>query len=671
MKNKLNTETSPYLLKHATNPVHWQPWGSKAFDMAKEQDKLVLISIGYSACHWCHVMEEESFEDPEIADVMNAHFICIKVDREERPDVDKIYIEAVQRISGTAGWPLNCFALPNAQPIYGGTYFRKTQWKRLLLQLASAYKTDKNKFFQAGKELMQRLSFDGLRDAGTINEQIDHAFLNHQFDKIKHRFDRANGGIIGAPKFPMPVVWNYLLTYGVLSKRSLAVDQVNSTLKHLCMGGIYDHLEGGFSRYSVDEEWFLPHFEKMLYDNSQLIGLYSEAYRHSKDEVYRKVVKETFSFLLNKLKSESGGYFSALDADSGGEEGAHYVWKKSEIEEVLGDDADFFSNCFMITKKGNWENERNILHLRMEKTEIQEIYSLSEDEVELKITELKAKLLKHRNARKKPSTDRKVILSWNAMLVSAFVNAYKAFADDLFLKEAQDLTVFLRTTFLLNGRLKRIFTSGQVKIDAVLEDYACYIQSLISMYQVSGEESYLNLANELNKIVLADFYDDRSSLFYYTSSQQTDVLMRKIEFIDNVMPSSNSIMAENLVLLSVFYRDKKYHAIAEQMLLQLLPLLKSYPEYYSNWLRVMSYFVFPIKELAVLGRDAQRISSEINRGYTPNLIMAFSKEDSDLPFFKHKQAALPFAAYFCYNNVCKEPVYDVVELNKLLQKDEG
>jgi len=481
--NHLINESSPYLLQHAHNPVNWFPWGEQAIQKAKVEDKMLLISIGYAACHWCHVMENESFENEEVAEIMNKYFVCIKIDREERPDIDQIYMEAVQMMTGSGGWPLNCFALPDGRPFYGGTYFPTQHWKHILRSLANMYEIERQKIITSASELTNNIKLTESVEMKQVESKFTLFDLKEIVEPWKNYFDETEGGNNRAPKFPMPNSYEFLLEYSIYSKDEDVKDHVFNTLDRMAAGGIYDQAGGGFSRYSVDKYWLVPHFEKMLYDNAQLISLYSKAYRHNKKEEYKRIVYQTIDFVKRELSSKEGACYSSLDADSEGEEGKFYVWEKHEIDEVLGEDSALYSDYYQVSVEGNWEHGKNILHCKENIKDFSRNYHLTEIEFVTKIDLLNNKILKQREKRIRPGLDDKILCSWNALMLKAYVDAYKEFNEPLFLSQAIKSADFISSKMMEKDfRLNRNYKNGKASINAFLDDYAFTIEAFIACF---------------------------------------------------------------------------------------------------------------------------------------------------------------------------------------------
>jgi uncharacterized protein YyaL (SSP411 family) len=667
--NSLIGESSPYLLQHAHNPVDWYPWGSLALKKARDEDKLILISIGYSACHWCHVMETESFEDEGIAEIMNKNFVCIKVDREERPDIDQIYMEAVQIMNGSGGWPLNCFALPDGRPVYGGTYYRPQQWIQLLMGLSASYLDDKSKFVRFAEELHK-----GILDAEIIGmiPQMDNP-INEDLDEIvepwRIQFDSIEGGSKRAPKFPMPGSYLFLLNYYYYSQDRSILAHLNLTLDKMAGGGIYDHIGGGFARYSVDKYWHVPHFEKMLYDNAQLVSLYSKAYQFTKNELYKRVVYQTIEFVERELKSPDGAFYSSLDADSEGEEGKYYVWTKQEIDEILGGDSDLFCGYYNITYAGNWEKDKNIPNCKMSVSEAATKFNLSEAELFEKIDSLNKILLNKREKRIKPGLDNKILSSWNALMMKGYLDAFRAFDENIFLEKA-----LLNADFLTNKvinpdyKLWRNFKNDSATINGFLDDYAFSIESFIAMYQATFDEKWIWLSKNLCDYTIEHFYDKNSGMFFYTSDQDEQLIVRKKEIQDNVIPASNSVMANNLFDLGVYFYEQSFLDKSSKMLANVKNEIKRSGPFYYNWAGLLAKFVHNPFEISIIGYDLKGMRAEFDKNYIPFALFAGSMVNSKLPMLEDKTLKDKSTIYICKNRVCKKPVYSVKDALALIEQ---
>jgi uncharacterized protein YyaL (SSP411 family) len=664
MSNQLQYSSSPYLLQHANNPVDWYPWGKEALDKAKAENKLILVSIGYSACHWCHVMEHESFESEEVAELMNQFFVCIKIDREERPDIDQIYMNAVQLMTGRGGWPLNCFCLPDQRPIYGGTYFPKQDWMNLLTNLAHFYETKPEEAEDYAVKLTEEIKQS--EKLNFIKEDKTYKLENLQeiLEPWKMLFDFTEGGHNRSPKFPMPNNWDFLMKAAVLLKDEAAHVIVRLTLDKMAAGGIYDHLGGGFARYSVDGKWHIPHFEKMMYDNGQLLGLYADAFKWSNEERYQEVVEEIFTWLTREMTSPEGGFYSALDADSEGVEGKFYTWEKQEIDAFLGDNADLFNTYYEVSEAGNWEEEHiNNLWIRKEKDDVAESFNLSIEDFKEKIKSAKAKLMTVRDQRIRPGLDDKILTSWNALMIKGLCKAYQAFADEKYLELALKNYQFLNKNMVqTEGGLYRNYKNGKASINGFLDDYALFIEAAIHLYECTFNESYLHQAKALTDYVLDHFRDDESGMFFYTSNLDEALIARKYETMDNVIPASNSIMAFNLKRISQFFDEKRYEKIYQHLLKMVQPQMKSYGSGYSNWASLLLEEVNGCYEIAITGTNYSQQRKELEKNYIPNKIILGGKQ-GNLPLLQDKFVG-EARIFVCKDKSCKLPVSDVSEAIK-------
>jgi uncharacterized protein YyaL (SSP411 family) len=658
--NELLHESSPYLLQHAHNPVNWYPWGDAALQKAKAENKMLIISIGYAACHWCHVMEHESFEDTAVARVMNENFICIKVDREERPDVDQIYMTAAQLITGSGGWPLNAIALADGRPFYAGTYFPKAKWVQMLEYFVDMKKKEPEKLLKSAEEVTKGIHASELVSFNEADKTFNLADLDKQFGSMRANMDFKKGGANRAPKFPMPSVWEYLLHYDYLSKNEESLKAVTVTLDNMAFGGIYDHLEGGFARYSTDADWHVPHFEKMLYDNSQLVSLYAHAYQVTKNPLYKKVVYETLAFVDHELTSPEGGFYSSLDADSEGEEGKYYVWTKAEVDRALGTDAAVFSTYYNITEPGNWEHGNSIL-LRKETDEtVAKQFNISLAELKKKIDQAKVNLMKIRDNRVKPGLDDKVLSSWNALMLKGYIDAYRVFAEQDFLNQAiKNANFLLKNAIAANGEMTRNYKNGKSSINALLDDYAFAISAFIELYQATFDEKWLNEANKITAYATEHFFDPTSKMFFYTHNRYSNLISRKMELSDNVIPSSNSEMAKNLFLLGHFYGNEDYISKAKQMLVNVEKEVDQNIYFYSNWGILQAMFTSPLYEVAIMGDDYNGKRTAFDQHYLPNTILLGGQTEGKLALLENKLVPGQTMIYVCRNKTCKLPVKEV------------
>lgn len=664
--NQLIHESSPYLLQHAHNPVNWYPWGKEALDKAQRENKNIIISIGYAACHWCHVMEHESFESEDVANYMNEHFVAIKVDREERPDIDQIYMTAVQLLTQRGGWPLNCIALPDGRPIYGGTYFPKSQWLDMLSQVSGFIKQNPDKaeeqarFLTEGIQNNEMIYSDSISEGGdvTIND------LEDIFYQLKSNIDLKNGGTGNAPKFPMPVGFQFLLHFHHLVENKDALDAVTTTLDKMANGGIYDQVGGGFSRYSTDEIWKVPHFEKMLYDNAQLVSLYAAAYQQTKNPMYKTIVTETLDFISRELTSVDGGFYSSLDADSEGIEGKFYSWTHAELKKILGEKADLILDYYNVTEPGNWENSRNILFKSGNDKEIATEYKLSESELSKHIAKAKSLLFNERSKRIRPALDDKILTSWNALMLKAYCDAYRAFDEPEYLEKALKNARFINRNFKsADNSLFRNYKNSQASIPAFLDDYAFTIQAFIALYQATFDYGWLEEARLLTEYTLVHFYDFGKGMFYYTSDTDPSLIARKMEISDNVIPSSNSQMAKNLFILGHYYYRDEYIDIARKMLNNIKENAMHGGIYYANWDTLMAWFAVEPYEVAIVGKDCEAKRKEFETHYLPNVFLSGGEQEGKLALL-HDKLTEETTIYVCRNKTCQRPVNEVTEALK-------
>lgn len=655
--NDLIHESSPYLLQHAHNPVNWYPWGVAALEKAAAENKLLIISIGYAACHWCHVMEHESFEDMEVAKIMNEHFICIKVDREERPDVDQVYMTAAQLITGRGGWPLNAITLSDGRPFYAGTYFPKDKWMNMLAYFVDMQQKQPEALEKsaaqvtAGIHASERVVFKEQGKIFSIGE------LDTQFETWKANIDFERGGENRAPKFPMPSAWDYLLHYHYLGNNEAALKAAAVTLDNMALGGIYDHLQGGFARYSTDANWHVPHFEKMLYDNAQLVTLYAKAYQATKNPLYKKVVFETLDFVKHEFTSPEGAFYASLDADSEGVEGKFYVWTKEETNSVLGEQAELFSAYYNITAEGNWEHGNSILLRNETDKTVADSFKITVEELKNKIDACKLKLFTVRNTRVKPGLDDKILSSWNALMITGYTSAYRVFGEADFLAAAVTNAEFLlQHAIAASGEMTRNYKNGQSSIHALLDDYAFTIAAFIELYQATFEEKWLVEADKLTVYVLEHFFDDVSKMFFYTHNQYADLIARKMELSDNVIPSSNSEMAKNLFLLGHFFGKDDYISKAKQMLINVEADVQRNIYFYANWGMLQALFTGPLYEVAILGDEFKNIRQQFDEYYLPNVILLGGKQPGGLVLLENKLIPGQTTIYVCRDKTCGLPV---------------
>ncbi|MGY2131704.1 thioredoxin domain-containing protein [Hymenobacter sp. HD11105] len=664
--NRLSRETSPYLLQHAHNPVNWYPWGEEALAKAQTEQKPILVSIGYAACHWCHVMERESFENPRIAEVMNAHFICIKVDREERPDVDQVYMDAVQAMGVSGGWPLNVFLTPEAKPFYGGTYFPPRNWVQLLSSIGQAYQGENRAELDASAEqfaaILQASDLEkyGLT-ASTALVSVEQ--LEALIQNLGGKFDLKWGGMNRAPKFPMPSIWRFLLRAYSITSNPVVLEQINLTLREMALGGIYDQVGGGFARYSVDEEWLAPHFEKMLYDNGQLVSLYAEAYQVTQEELYRTVVYETVDFVRRELTSPEGGFYSSLDADSEGEEGKFYVFTKDELRTFLGDEEPLFSAYYNCTALGNWEHGQNILHRRQSDARFAAEHEIAPQTLALLIKGWQEKIMAVRAQRVRPGLDDKILTGWNALMLNGLIDAYRAFGDDQFLELALQNAQFIQRNLRQGPRLWRNYKDGRATIAGFLEDYALVIQAYINLYEATFDVQWLREAETLTSYVQQNFFDPNENLFFYTDVSSEALIARKKELFDNVIPASNSVMAHNLHRLSLHLENVPQGDLAATMLAQVQELVVKEPQHLTNWASLYAALLQPAAEIAIVGPDAEHFRRELSQHFLPYAVLAGTEQHTDeLPLLQQRSAlGGRTTIYVCFNRACQQPVHSVSE----------
>lgn len=664
--NLLINETSPYLLQHAHNPVNWHAWNDETLKKAEKEDKLLLISVGYAACHWCHVMEHESFEDSTIAYMMNENFICVKVDREERPDVDAIYMDACQLINKSGGWPLNAFALPNGKPIYALTYRPADEWTKVLEYFTSFYPAEKEKAIEQAEQLTL-----GIADKENIvlNEEEPN-FVNADLKEVwknwKGIIDMKNGGRNGAPKFPMSYNYDYLMRAYYHSGNPEEIDAVKITLDKMMMGGIYDQVGGGFARYSTDAIWKVPHFEKMLYDNAQLVSTYAQAYSLSKNEQYADIARETLNWIAREMTDKSGGFYSSLDADSEGEEGLFYVWDEKEFDDLLCTDAELMKKYYGVVKNGNWE-AKNILHRNQNTKQFCKFNNISEEELEKIVSKSKKILLKERNKRVRPGLDDKILSSWNSLMLKAYVDAYRYLGDKEYLDIALKNARFIKENAIQDDfRMNRNYKNGVSNINGFLDDYSFTIEAYIALYQVTFDQEWLDLAKNLTDYTIKHFYDESTGLFYYTSDLDKALIARKKELQDNVIPSSNSSFAKALFLLGDYYHNEDYVELSETMLNNVKSYVLEYGTYYSNWAQLLEMNVNQPHEIAIVGKNAEKIRQEMMTYFIPNALFIGGETESDLELLQGKLVEGETFIYVCQNRVCKMPVKTVEEALKLI-----
>lgn len=676
--NHLAGETSPYLLQHAHNPVDWYPWGEAALKKAIEEDKPILVSIGYAACHWCHVMEKESFEDEETAAMMNDYFVNIKIDREERPDLDHIYMSAVQTMTGSGGWPLNVFLTPQKKPFYGGTYyppvpaFNRPSWKQVLQGVVNAFHEKREQLETQAENLTSQILQSGSFGIAKPDESgITKAHIDSAFQNAMAVADKVSGGFGAAPKFPQTFTIQFLLRYFHYTKNKEALEQAVLSLNSMINGGIYDQLGGGFARYSTDGEWLAPHFEKMLYDNALLISVMSEAWQVTHDHLYAKTVSQTVDFIERDMMSDEGGFFSALDADSEGEEGKYYVWNKKEIDELLGENSAIFCDYYNVTEHGNWE-EKNILRVMQPLDAFAAQHGLSTTAVEDILSKGAALLLTERGKRIPPLLDDKILLGWNALMNTACSKAYAAFGVERYQALAIRNMDFLLKKFFDEGNSewKHGYKNGVASNPAFLDDYAHLIQALIHLQEITGNSEYLLKAGELANLVLNYFEDEESGLFFYTHRNQQDVIIRIKEIYDGATPSGNATMAWNLLYLSLIFDNSHWREKASHMMGALTNVVSRYPTSFGMWATVLLGMYYGKNEIAIVGDRYTDILSDVLKYYLPDRIIQSSPGDNEtFPLLASRHVLHQTNIYLCRDYSCKKPVQNAVELMQLIEQE--
>ena len=683
--NQLIHETSPYLLQHSHNPVNWYAWKEEAFAKSRKENKPILVSIGYSTCHWCHVMERESFEDEQTAAYMNEYFINIKVDREERPDVDQIYMEAVQAISGSGGWPLNCFLTPEGKPFFGGTYYppkpmyNRPSWPQVLQHIKKVFETQREVVEEQADKLVHHIK-NASQTFVKSNINIDAPatvftteLVDQLYQNLSQRFDRVDGGIGAAPKFPNTTALQFSLRYYFHTKDETAKEHALFSLQKMIRGGINDQLGGGFARYATDKAWLIPHFEKMLYDNALLVSILSDAFKLTQQDIYKEAIEETLEFIDREMTAEKPAFYAALDADSEGEEGKFYVWDKSEIDKILGEDSALFCAFYGVSASGNWEG-KNILWRPQPYKSFAEEHSISVSNLKVQLKMSRAKLFKGRATRIRPGLDDKVLLNWNALQCIAYADAYAALGNEAYKERAVNNLHYLLSAFKKGEGLGLHHTlkfdgSGKEKkqYDAFLDDYAYLIKALLKVYQINFDLELLKLADSYMQFVMDYFYDKENRLFFYTSEDQKDIILRKKEVYDGATPSGNAVMAENLQLVSIFMDKTAFKDIAVNMLLSLVESIKKYPSSFGQWALALMNEVYPVAEVAVIGNQISELSNRVNELFIPNkIIMATDRYVQQFPLLAGKNIQEAPLIYLCSNYTCQKPVTTIEEFVQLM-----
>ena len=681
MANRLSLETSPYLLQHAHNPVEWFPWGTEAFQKAKEENKPVLLSIGYSACHWCHVMEHESFENEEIARLMNDSFVNIKVDREERPDLDDVYMAAVQMLTGRGGWPLTVFLTPEGKPFFGGTYFPPedrygvTGFPKVLKAVAEAYRERPEDVERSVQQILQALTkLPGRQES---QQPFSGEILVRACDQLAQAYDAQHGGLGDAPKFPNTGVLELFLRRYRLSQGPRFLEMVTDTLTKMAEGGIYDHLGGGFHRYSVDARWLVPHFEKMLYDNAQLVRLYVEAFRITGSPFFRQIIEETLDYILREMARPEGGFYSTQDADSEGEEGKFFVWEYKEVMDVLGEEVgEIFSRVYDVSEPGNFEG-KNILHLILTVEQAARYFSREPEEIKTLLAEARRKLFLQREKRIKPLRDEKALVSWNGLMLSGLAEAFKIFGETKYLQAAEKCVDFILTSMVPNGLLLHTFKDGQAKVPGFLDDYAFLSAGLLDIYEATLDRSILSRAVEFAEAMIREFWDEAEGAFFFTGGSHEKLISRTKPAFDGSIPSGNSVATHLLLRLYRYTGKEDYLLRAEKVLRLYREAMESQPFGFTHLLCALDFYLEKPKEIVVVGerehQDTRGLLSQINLLYLPNKTLQLldprtpPSGTASIPVQEKSQVNGKTTVYVCHNFTCSPPVTQWDELKALLE----
>lgn len=674
--NNLINETSPYLLQHAHNPVDWYPWGEAALAKARSENKPILLSIGYSACHWCHVMEHESFENEEIAKLMNENFVNIKVDREERPDLDQIYMSAVQMMTGQGGWPMTMFLTPEGVPFYGGTYFPPADrynmpgFPRVLLSVAEAYSSQPDQVANTATAMLGELRRVGLAESS--REVLTRDILEASYRRIAANYDRVNGGFGGAPKFPPAMTLEFLLHTFFRTGAREALEIVEHTANKMANGGMYDQLGGGFHRYSVDAKWLVPHFEKMLYDNALLSNLYLHLYQVTKDPEARRIAEETLDYVVREMTGPDGGFYSSQDADSEGHEGKFFVWSHREIVEVLGEaDAEIFCTYYNVTEAGNFEGQ-NILNVARPLEEIAAGSGISAEQLGASLAAAREKLFQLREQRIKPGRDEKVLTAWNGLMLASFAEAAAILERPDYRAVAEANANFLLNRLQRDGLLLRTYKDGEAKLNAYLEDYACLVHGLISLYEATGALRWIENAISLVNKMIEEFWDEEAGGFFFTGNSHEQLIVRSKEFFDNATPSGNSIATLSLLRLSVLTSNEDYRRRATAVLGLLADQVRRYPSAFGLALTALDFYLGTPVEVAIVGEESDPRLPELLRAiwqaYLPNRVIALCTEraanaSAVIPLLLNRDAlSSEPTAFVCQNYTCQTPAHTAADL---------
>jgi uncharacterized protein YyaL (SSP411 family) len=669
--NHLINESSPYLLSHAHNPVDWYPWGKEALEKAKHDDKPIFLSIGYAACHWCHVMEKESFENEEIASILNENYIAIKVDREQRPDIDQIYMQATMAMTGSGGWPLSVFLTPQLKPFFAGTYFPpenghgRPGFKYVITELAGGFRAERNHIDEIADKILYALKSSPVPNGAA--QLPDKSSVELGYRAVMNGYDSVNGGFGMAPKFLHPIELSFLLKWYSVSHSADALSAVEKTLKAMAYGGIYDQLGGGFHRYSTDGRWLVPHFEKMLYDNALLAVTYGEAYQITKNEPYRQIVEATLDFILREMTDKSGGFYSSLDADSEGEEGKYYVWTKSEIDAILGKKADIFCKYFNVSEYGNFENNTNILNVDKSSLRYFERTELIDDELIKIINELKHKLFDFRSQRVRPLTDDKILISWNGLAISAFCKGYQIIFDDRYKSAAIKAALFIKENMIVNGGLIHSYRDGATSRGEFLEDYAYFMAGLIDLYETVHDYRWIELAVELSHRAMMLFSDDMGNLFLAADNPE-EYYIRPKDIADGALPAPGSILIQALIKLGRITGQAKLEKNGGKFLMALSGAISGMPQGMISAFGVLVELIYERNEIVVVGTlDRENFLRKIYQHYIPNGTLIVSDNGSEsIPLLEGRKSGGQVSVYICRNFICQRPITDLTELGQAL-----
>lgn len=674
-QNHLSRAASPYLQEHADNPVDWYEWGDEVLQTAKRLDKPLLVSIGYSSCHWCHVMEKETFMDTAVARIMNENFVCINVDREERPDIDQVYSGACQLIAGSSGWPLNAFALPDGRPFFAGTYYSKQSWLNLLRQIVLAYRTKRQKVELQARELSNGIATLELPMAeDSISGVGEKQAYQHIFEKLYPKIDGTNGGWKGTPKFPDPAAIEFQCQYFSLTGDKRALDAINTTLTKMALGGIYDQVGGGFARYATDSAWHIPHFEKMLCDNALLLSVYAHAYQITGNDFFKSILQETVGFIQRDLGNRNGGYSCAVNADTRAGEGDFYAWSSIDLQKSLPADHRLLADYYHVSEEGNWKTGKDILFAGQTPAEFARANRMPPEEFVRRLTAGKQTLLAERNKREHPSIDDKVLTSWNALLITGFLDAYAAIGENGYLQVSLKTAQFLEKNMIrADGGLWRMFRNGQGTVSAFLDDYANLSRAFIRLYELTFDRHWLDRSQQLTEYAIKHLYAADAGLFFYTASQPGSVVIQRIDVADNAQPSPNAVMAEVLYRLSVYFEKEDYRNLSTRMLSKVYgQIRKEDTRYYASWASLAGWFSYGTGEVAIMGKGALAKARELEKHYLPLYLFMGSAGKEDLPLLVGKGSDTKTLIYVCTNKVCKRPVEEtadaLVQINSRPQK---